>query len=206
MLLSLDASLPHFSWCLQSDNQILAEDASPLKHYENLPHYLQQIFEQHHIVPQDIQQLAIIKGPGNYTGLRASLALVRTWHLVWGTPVVCKNRLETMLYHVCQTESKEVAIAQAVRMNEYFILKGKKTEHGFDITHPLEKINGQQWDSYLKDATVFGDAPPEKSGIQESVQWTHLSPVLAQWTLETASYTPLEAMVPFYTRAAVQNK
>lgn len=206
MILSMDASLVPFSWCLYGSQGVIASDTHPLKHYENLPNYLQGIFEKQELTPQDIQRIAIIKGPGNYTGLRASLALVRTWHLLWGTPVICKNRLETMLYAVCQTEPAEVTIAQAVRMNEYFILQGKQNQEGFEVTQPLTKIQGEDWFQYVTTARVFGDGPEAQLLSQDNVQWTHLTPVLAQWAQHSAPESSLDSISPLYTRKAVQTK
>lgn len=204
MILSMDASLVPFSWCLYGSQGVIAADTLSLKHYENLPHDLQHIFKEQGIIPQDIERIAIIKGPGNYTGLRASLALVRTWHLLFGTPVVCKNRLETMLYHVCKTESDEVTIAQAVRMNEYFILQGKQSSPSFEITQPLTKIQGEDWAQHVKTRKVFGDSPQDP--VQDDVQWTNLAPVLAEWAQYSTPETSLETISPLYTRAAVQAK
>lgn len=204
MILSMDASLAPFSWCLYGSQGLIAADTLLLKHYENLPNDLQHIFKAQGITPQDIERIAIVKGPGNYTGLRASLALVRTWHLLFGTPVVCKNRLETMLYHVCKTEADEVTIAQAVRMNEYFILQGKKTPQSFELTQALTKIQGEEWTQHVKTRKVFGDSPQGQT--QDNVQWANLAPTLAEWAQYSAPETSLESISPLYTRAAVQAK
>lgn len=208
MLLSLDASLSYFSWCLQHQNQILAQDHLRLAHYESLPLYLKAELEKLNLSPLHIDRLAIIHGPGNYTGLRASLALVRTWHMLYGTPVVCKNRLETLLHVISLDTDKEIMVSQSVRMNEFFILKGKRNANQpVQITQPLLKISATVWSEQAEGLSVYGDAPEGElpaSDIQD--HWQHLAPVLATWAAQENPVDSLIDISPLYTRQAVQKK
>lgn len=202
MLLSLDASLATFSWCL-AHNTSIEGDCLRLKHYESLPNYLESQLDRLQIQPAEISKIAVIIGPGNYTGLRATLALIRTWHMLYDTPVICKNRLETMLYHVAQHNATEIMISQSVRMDEFFILKGKTDEQqDFKITRELLKINRQDWQSYAGKLTVYGDTPA--APLSDDTSWNHLAPVLAQWAKSLTTLTPLSSMTPLYIRQAVQ--
>lgn len=203
MLLSLDASLATFSWCIAHDNATEG-DCLRLKHYESLPNYLESQLDRLKILPTDISKIAIIIGPGNYTGLRATLALVRTWHMLYDTPVICKNRLETMLYHVTQQHSEEVMISQSVRMDEFFILKGKAANpRELMITQELLKINRKDWASHAGQLSVYGD-DLEELPLAEDAHWNHLAPVLAQWAKSLDALTPLSDMTPLYIRQAAQ--
>lgn len=208
MLLSLDASLSHFSWCLQHQNQILAQDHLRLSHYESLPLYLKAELKKLSISPLQIDRLAVIYGPGNYTGLRASLALVRTWHMLYGTPVVCKNRLETLLYVASLDTHKEIMVSQSVRMNEFFILKGKRnTEQSVEITQALLKIPAAVWSEQAEGLSVYGDAPEGELPVSNiQAHWQHLAPVLATWAAQENPVDSLIDILPLYTRQAVQKK
>lgn len=203
MILSLDASLSKFSWCI-SEGVSLEGDCLGLKHYESLPNYLESQLNRLKISPREISKIAIIVGPGNYTGLRATLSLVRTWHLIHDTPVVCKNRLETMLYYVTQHMSEEVMISQSVRMEEFFVLKGRATPgKDFVITQKLLKTNRSDWPQYADKCPVYGD-PLSESLLPYNTVWDNLAPALARWTTPIKSGNSLSEMTPLYIRQAAQ--
>lgn len=203
MLLSLDASLSQFSWCISQGTSIEG-DCLRLKHYESLPNYLESQLNRLQILPREISKIAIIIGPGNYTGLRATLAMVRTWHMLYHTPVICKHRLETMLYYAAQHTPQEIIISQSVRMDEYFILKGKHhPERDFIITQELLKIKSSHWPQYADAVTLCGDSFTEEIPKYTAV-WENLSPVLATWATSSHSESTLSDMTPLYIRQAAQ--
>ncbi len=203
MILSLDASLSKFSWCI-SEGVSLEGDCLRLNHYESLPNYLESQLHRLNISPREISKIAIIVGPGNYTGLRATLSLVRTWHMIHDTPVVCKNRLETMLYYVTQHISEEVMISQSVRMEEFFVLKGRATPgEDFVITQKLLKTNRSDWHQYADKCPVYGD-PLSESLLPYNTIWDNLAPALARWATSIKSGNSLSEMTPLYIRQAAQ--
>lgn len=204
MLLSLDASLSQFSWCISQDASIEGE-CLRLKHYESLPNYLEDQFNRLQILPRDISKIAVIIGPGNYTGLRATLAMVRTWHMLYNTPVICKNRLETMLYYATQNTTQEVMISQSVRMDEFFILKGRAhPDRDFVITQELLKIKGIHWTEYANAVTLCGDSFAEEK-VNYTASWENLAPILAKWATSLKSESTLSNIIPLYIREAAQS-
>jgi tRNA A37 threonylcarbamoyladenosine modification protein TsaB len=204
MLLSLDASLSKFSWCLFSKGISLEGDCLHLKHYESLPNYLEAQLDRLKILPREISKIAVIIGPGNYTGLRATLSLVRTWHMLYDTPVICKNRLETMLYCMTLHTSEEVMVSQSVRMEEFFILKGKAApDKKFEITQPLLKIHRKDWLSYAAKLPVYGDSL-DNTLLPHAMIWEDMAPALARWVSPLSSASPLSDITPLYIRQASQ--
>ncbi len=204
MILSLDGTQPQLSWCLRHNDTLLFSENVKLSHYEKLPEHLQKAFETQGISPADISRLAVIVGPGNYTGLRTSLAFVRTWHLLHQTPVVCKNRLETMVYAANQNApTTPVWISQFVRMQQYFIARGHYTSDGIKWLVDPVKVKQEEWYQRVE-GEVCGDLPPEHGAIALHTDiWNHLSPTLAEWAQHTHDYRILHDIVPLYTRAAV---
>ena len=129
------------------------------------------------------------------------------------TPVVCKNRLETMLYALAsENTNKTVWISQFVRMQQYFIIQAKLSSKDFQkspispawsILSDLKKVDEATWKTNVK-GNIYGEVPPNfQNTLKKHPAWEHLSPILAQWAEKETHFSPLNEITPFYTRAAV---
>ena len=202
MILSLDATQKDFCWTLRGEKTEISREAKPSP-YETLPHYLSQQLALEHVQAEDIDTLAVISGPGNYTGLRIVFSLVRTWHLLLGTPVVLRNRLETFVYGL--SDEEPVYVSQYVRMQRYYVIRAKRQGHRVITLETHKQMEASEVIDLSKKHRIYGEAP-EGVEVQPAKHWHQLTPTLAAWAKHLEPVHDLNAILPVYTRAAVVKK
>lgn len=176
---------------------------------ETLPGFLKQTLENHNITLNELSHIACMLGPGNYTGLRATQVIVKSFAQV--NPqlkVFAANRLEVMLYSLVKSphESKAILATQSVRQNEYYggvgFFDGKKMRYSL----PLQTFKAEALKSYWQKnpGLVIGDWECEQEQYQLSnSNWVEILNKWIQNGLEAVSANTIE---PFYIRPATQAK
>lgn len=131
MILGVDLSDSSLSLSLRQHQQEIILFKKQLNHMELSPSILQHLLQKERINLSALERLALISGPGNYTGLRASILLIRSIALQFQLPVWHLTRLEAVLFG-CQGLAAPVWVSQSVRMNQYYFGKGHyRAESGF---------------------------------------------------------------------------
>lgn len=112
---------------------------------ERFPGYLQEFVRQGKLDPEAIDLIAILIGPGSFTGLRASIAFVLGMQMGLGCPVVALRRGEA-LFPVLQKRFPEKLIwhVTTARRNRVFIETNQDAEvkayDVLDIPWPLTEF------------------------------------------------------------------
>jgi tRNA threonylcarbamoyladenosine biosynthesis protein TsaB len=100
LILSFDTSAAHCAAALLSGDQVLAERLEPMHkgQAERLFPLLEELLAQCGKGWSDLDAIGVCTGPGNFTGVRISVASARGLALSLGIPAVGISKLEAMAY------------------------------------------------------------------------------------------------------------
>jgi tRNA threonylcarbamoyladenosine biosynthesis protein TsaB len=77
------------------------------------------LLEGEGLCPQDLGQLAVVTGPGVWTGIRVGVATVKTLAFALGAPLVGVSALDALAYRVRYSERRVYAVIDAGRGRVY---------------------------------------------------------------------------------------
>ncbi len=99
-ILAFDTSAAHVAAALLCDGRILSEIVEPMARgqAERLMGLLQEALAAQSLAWRDLDAIAVGTGPGNFTGIRISVAAARGLSLSTGRPAVGIGRLEALAW------------------------------------------------------------------------------------------------------------
>jgi tRNA threonylcarbamoyladenosine biosynthesis protein TsaB len=97
-ILNIESTSTVCSVALSSENFILGvkELSGSLSHAENLHLFIQQVLESSNIKAQQLNAIAISKGPGSYTGLRIGSSTAKGLAFALKIPLIAVDTLQAM--------------------------------------------------------------------------------------------------------------
>lgn len=194
--LGIDASALKTSLGLISSTGEVMAFSETLKSFEHLPLFVYHALEQNKYQLSDIKKIGLIMGPGNYTGLRCSLLMAKSFASIYPIQLVGRNRLDTIIF-AHRSQEKWVMASQYVRMNQYYISIGRYLAEQIEYQLPPQLVSEAEWETHSqsKSLLIIGDQP---NGLNTELE---LGTVLSEWVFTTQEEeTRLE---PFYIRPAV---
>ncbi|MEM6552474.1 MAG: tRNA (adenosine(37)-N6)-threonylcarbamoyltransferase complex dimerization subunit type 1 TsaB [Planctomycetota bacterium] len=162
LALALDASTRTTHLALRRDNHLLAtHELRPQQRHElNLLPALADLFTQHQLTPRDLTHLAIVTGPGSFTGLRAACAAAQMLALT--QPHLALHPIPTLTALARSPRISSVGTPTAIllarkRNTAYAAL----THHGQLLTEPaVHLIQDFLQDCLHRRPDFSRDAPP----------------------------------------------
>ncbi|HET6462319.1 MAG TPA: tRNA (adenosine(37)-N6)-threonylcarbamoyltransferase complex dimerization subunit type 1 TsaB, partial [Candidatus Krumholzibacteria bacterium] len=96
--LSLDTSHPVGSVALARDGELVGSETfrEPSSHLVALGHAVDQLLASTALTPAGIDRLAVVTGPGSFTGLRIGLSFAKGLHAARHIPMVTINALQLL--------------------------------------------------------------------------------------------------------------
>lgn len=203
-ILGIDASDKILGLCLRSQGHQLLTREEPLTHIEQLPSLLADFLRTAEMVPDDLQRVALIRGPGSYTGLRGSVLLARSLAQLKHIPVMTRLWHETVLFALRQAQ-EEWLICRAVRQNQYYVAHGRfeQGQPAYRLAPSLLEASELLTYAAQHDCCVIGDWP-ESDQAFVSQPFKQVSQALAEWAEIDFSPVTVESLLPFYVRPAVK--
>lgn len=108
---------------------IIAEFSSLVLKSEDLTALAEQVFSASKTDIKSAELIAVVSGPGSYSGLRGGLAAAKSFAQVLNVPIVGVSALETMAGELINIEGTVIAVLDAVK-DEYnfalFAVSGQK--------------------------------------------------------------------------------
>lgn len=203
MVLSIDLSDGSLTLSLRREQEEIILFKKRLNHVEQTPHILQNLFRAENISLSELKRLAFISGPGNYTGLRASILIIRSLAMRWNLPVWHLTRLQAMLF-ACQHLHKSIWVSQFVRMNQYYFAKGLFSSEGFRFDLAPQTATAESLKSHWEQSPglAIGDWTnlPQVKCLPEILTVSALSQWCSTTTEKPTAWNEIE---PFYIRPAV---
>ena len=127
---------------IQTSNQ-------PRKHADEVLTMVQSILNQHDLALSSIKAIAMISGPGSFTGLRIGAAVTQGLAFGTGCPVVCVSSLAMMAYDSLRKRDQKdtlgiplIAVCVHARESEFYFAVYSSDETGF----PTAKLPDQMLD------------------------------------------------------------
>ena len=99
LVLGLDTTGRDCSACLTRDDAVVAQASEPLGrgHAERLAPMVVELLASAGVAPPEIARLAVITGPGSFTGLRVALSYAKGFALPGRLPIIGVDRLSLAL-------------------------------------------------------------------------------------------------------------
>jgi len=123
LVLNIETATTNCSVSLSKDGEtlVLKEDNSKgYSHAEVLHVFINDIFKTADITPNQIDAVAISKGPGSYTGLRIGVSTAKGLCYALDKPLIAINTLEALAYQIPQKEKGYIIpMLDARRMEVY---------------------------------------------------------------------------------------
>jgi tRNA threonylcarbamoyladenosine biosynthesis protein TsaB len=96
IILNIETATTVCSVSLAKDGKLLAckEQNGNYSHAENLTLFIQDVLQQSNLQPQEIDAIAVSKGPGSYTGLRIGVSTVKGLCYSLDKPLIAINTLQ----------------------------------------------------------------------------------------------------------------
>lgn len=123
LILNLETSSTNCSVCVAKDGEILAIrelNSANYSHAEKLHIFIEEVMQEASVQMQDLEAVAVSKGPGSYTGLRIGVSAAKGLCYALGIPLISVATLKSMASQI-QIKENEVLIPvlDARRMEVY---------------------------------------------------------------------------------------
>ena len=121
-LLAVDTSTTSCSVALFSSDRLLADTvyAAGKTHSRHLMSMIHRMLEKCRFEPEDIDGIAVTRGPGTFTGLRIGISTVKGLAAATGAPVVGVSSLAALAFPLTLHDCPVVAMIDARRGEIYY--------------------------------------------------------------------------------------
>ncbi|MAV75895.1 MAG: tRNA (adenosine(37)-N6)-threonylcarbamoyltransferase complex dimerization subunit type 1 TsaB [Actinobacteria bacterium TMED172] len=144
-ILALDTSSRNCSVCLQREShKFIRRDDASVSHSRHLLALIQQSLDEAELSLEQLDAIAIVKGPGSFTGLRIGIAVAQGLAFAQQIPVIAVSSLAVVAAHSQQVFAQQALSVDAVlatmdaRMSELYC-------SWYDVRGSLPKIIGREW-------------------------------------------------------------
>ena len=122
--LALDTSHPVGSVALARDGELLGSETfrEPSTHLVALGHAVDRLLASTALTPEGIDRLAVVTGPGSFTGLRIGLSFAKGLHAARHIPMVTINALQLLALPWLAPGARVCAMIDARRGEVYAAL------------------------------------------------------------------------------------
>lgn len=153
-LLAVDTSTDVCSLCVTDGKQVVAEYVSrgPRTHTERLMPAIESLFAPLEWKITELNALAVIAGPGSFTGLRISLSVVKGLAFALQIPVFPASALEVAAQQVLANGL--ISPMMDARRKEIFTSLFEKQENSLHTVIPPKSVRPEAWKQELPAAGV----------------------------------------------------
>ena len=137
--LALDTSHPVGSVALARDGELLGAETfrEPASHLVALGQTVDHVMSAARLAPSELDGIAIVTGPGSFTGLRIGLSFAKGLHAATGAQMVAVNALHLLAMPVMKNAKRVCAMIDARRGEVYAALYERGDgAHGREVSPP----------------------------------------------------------------------
>lgn len=156
VILNLETATTNCSVSIARDGQLLAlqeENSKNYSHSEQLHLFIENVLHEAELSMQEIEAVAVSKGPGSYTGLRIGVAAAKGLCFALDLPLISTPTLESLARQLHITEGFLIPMLDARRMEVYAtVLNGQ-----FETVRETraEIINKDSFSEYSEKGKVY---------------------------------------------------
>ncbi|PIQ27318.1 tRNA (adenosine(37)-N6)-threonylcarbamoyltransferase complex dimerization subunit type 1 TsaB [bacterium (Candidatus Blackallbacteria) CG17_big_fil_post_rev_8_21_14_2_50_48_46] len=208
LILGIDTTQSNAQIALLQNKQKLAVCEFFLERMESLPALLHDLFQERGILPAELGGIGFVKGPGNYTGIRAGLMVVKTLTSLYNLPLWGFTRLETALYSLRHLNTA-ISPVFNVRQGQFYTAWGQWQKDQAQYLLEPDTWALEAWISKLEQS-VEGSLPfiISNEPLDINLPWLPLGNMalaVAELSAEKiAAQQTAPEVLPFYIRPAVQ--
>ncbi|RLK03305.1 tRNA (adenosine(37)-N6)-threonylcarbamoyltransferase complex dimerization subunit type 1 TsaB [Tenacibaculum discolor] len=122
-------------------------------HAEKLHPFIQQVMQEAKLSFNDIDAVAVSKGPGSYTGLRIGVSAAKGLCFAFDKPLISIETLQSLAYKLSIEQGVIIPMLDARRMEVYAAVYNSKHEQVRDIK--AEVIDENSFQEYLSKGKVY---------------------------------------------------
>ena len=120
-ILAFDTSTPTLLLGLLSEQQIYLKNyETPNTHNTLLLKEIDALLQDHQLQSQDLDILAMVNGPGSFTGLRVGSCLLKTWGYLLNIKIISLNVFQWLSFY--QSSNFDTQASQISRSDPQFLL------------------------------------------------------------------------------------
>lgn len=161
IILHIETATQICSAALSRGGKVIAEKHSDEKnaHSRVLTVFIDELLKENHLAPQDLDAVAVSKGPGSYTGLRIGVSTAKGLCYALGKPLIAVGTLQAMAWGMTRSVGKVAQntlfcpMIDARRMEVYAALFDPSNRQVRDIR--AEVIDENSFGEFLKEHVVF---------------------------------------------------
>ncbi|WPV68864.1 tRNA (adenosine(37)-N6)-threonylcarbamoyltransferase complex dimerization subunit type 1 TsaB [Chitinophaga sp. LS1] len=112
LILNIDTATNIGSVCLSKDGQVIQTLVNDQQqdHAAIMTLFIQQLMQEHHVKPVQLDAIAVSAGPGSYTGLRVGVATAKGLCYAWEKPLIAISTLQQMTQGILSVVNDENAL------------------------------------------------------------------------------------------------
>ncbi|MCK5729497.1 MAG: tRNA (adenosine(37)-N6)-threonylcarbamoyltransferase complex dimerization subunit type 1 TsaB [Draconibacterium sp.] len=158
LILNIETSTEVCSVTISENGKLLhiKETLEGLSHSELLTVFIEELFAENDLNLNELDAVAVSKGPGSYTGLRIGVSVAKGLCYGLEIPLIAVNSLETMGINAALNYSENVLFCPMIdarRMEVYTALYNKKGEEIKPVS--AEIIEEDFLNEYLEDNKIL---------------------------------------------------
>ena len=165
LILLIETATKSCSVALAQNDKIIAcveEVNENYSHAEKLNTFIAALFQDQNISLQDVDAIAVSKGPGSYTGLRIGVSTAKGLCYSLDKPLISVSTLRAMAYGIAQKESADLycPMIDARRMEVYNAFYDDKNNEIKAVNADI--INADSYQKELESEVLFFGDGAEK--------------------------------------------
>ena len=161
LILSLETSTKICSVAITDGDKLLAlkEEGGAYSHSEKLTLFIQDIMAEANLKLEDMDAIAVSKGPGSYTGLRIGVSAAKGLCYALNKPLIAVDTLQAMALGMAENYQSDLycSMIDARRMEVYTALYNSDNSNVEPVSAKI--IDESSFQEYLENQQVifFGD-------------------------------------------------
>ncbi|MCK0122927.1 tRNA (adenosine(37)-N6)-threonylcarbamoyltransferase complex dimerization subunit type 1 TsaB [Gelidibacter sp. F2691] len=155
-ILNIETATTNCSVSLSKEGEILVlkEDYnSNYSHAESLHVFIDTVLKEANVKPEDLDAIAVSRGPGSYTGLRIGVSSAKGLCFSLDKPLIAVDTLESLSYQLNIEEGCIVPMLDARRLEVYAAVYDK--DHQQVRTIKAEIVDADSFKAYLEVGKVY---------------------------------------------------
>ena len=135
--------------------QIKEQNSADYSHAEQLTLFIKEVVRESNITYNEINAIALSKGPGSYTGLRIGTSTAKGLCYALDVPLLAISTLKAMAFGIAENESSAIycPMIDARRMEVYSALFDENNKEIRGVQADI--VDEQTYAEFLKDEVLF---------------------------------------------------
>ena len=156
-ILALDTSTLRAAIALsgaRDSDPIASDPAEPaLRHGRGLVPAIRALLDRQGLRPGDVEAIAVVIGPGSYTGLRIGLTAAKTLAFATGAVLVSLDSLEVIASNA-PADAPRVAVAADAQRGDVYVAEFVREAGGLTRVAPTRIAPAEAWAKNLTSGTI----------------------------------------------------